>query len=118
MDNNTHTDALVTADDVSQIKAEVDRADFRKLVYELVAREPELGILISEKYDYITTMLDGAGLSVRQRGVLYRQLPLLFWAPVIVLDRAHRRGWNDFLPSEEVIDQPGEKRDESSGGAA
>src|SRR5205085_10152002 len=35
----------------------------------MVAREPELAILISEKYDFITTILEGASLSVKQRTI-------------------------------------------------
>ncbi len=98
------TDALVTAEDVENVKACINRGEFQRLVYELVALEPELAIMISEKYDLVTTILDNASLSVKNRAVLSRQLSLLVWSPLVLLARVHRRSWNDFLPSEEVVD--------------
>lgn len=111
------TDALVTAGDVLRIKTQISRGDFKRLVYELVSREPELVIAISERFDLVTTMLERAALSDKQRADLMPQLSLLTWTHVLLLDRAHRRHWDDFLPSEEVMEasEPGE--DAPQGGA-
>ena len=105
MSNSIPTDSLLSAADVLQIKADVNRGEFKRMEFELVSREPELAIAVSEKYDLVTTILEGAGLSIKQRAVLSKQLSLLVWTPLLLLDRAHRRGWNDFLPSEDVIDE-------------
>ena len=109
MDKTIPTDALVTAEDVLQIKAEINRGDLKRLVLELTVREPEVMILLSEKFDLVTTLLDGAGLSIKQRAVLMKQLSLLAWMPLLLSDRAHRRSWNDFLPSEPAADESDEE---------
>lgn len=107
------TDALITAEDVENVKACINRGDFKRLVYELIALEPELAIMVSEKYDLVTSILEGASMSIKNRAVLSNQLSLLVWSPLVLLARVHRRSWNDFLPTEEVLDDPDEK-----GGAA
>jgi hypothetical protein len=102
----TRTDALVTADDVLNFKAQVDRSDFQRLAHELIAREPELTIALSEKFDLVLTLLEGATMSIKQRAVVRKQVTLLVWMPVLLMAHAHRRSWDDFLPSEEAMDEP------------
>jgi hypothetical protein len=104
------TDALITAEDVMNIKAEIDRGNFKRMVYELVIREPELAIALAQQFDLVTTLLQGAAMSIKQRAVVEKQLTLLVWTPVLLLDRGHRRSWDDFLPSEDAAaDEPGEE---------
>jgi len=103
------TDALVTADDVLKLKAQVDSGDFKRLVWELVAQEPELAIALSEKFNLVTTILQGATMSIKQRAVVEKQLTLLVWMPLLLLERSHRRAWTDFLPSEEVVGESDEE---------
>ncbi len=103
------TDALITAEDVMNIKAEIDRGNFKRMVYELVIREPELAIALAQKFDLVTTLLQGATMSIKQRAVVEKQLTLLVWTPLLLLNSAHRRGWDDFLPSEDVVDESGEE---------
>jgi len=67
MSNTQNIDAIVTAEDFVQLKAEIDRGEFKRLVDQLVAREPELTIALAEKYDLISTMLEGAPLLIRNR---------------------------------------------------
>lgn len=109
MDKTIPTDALVTPEDVIQIKAEINRGELKRLVLELTVREPEVMIVLSEKFDLVTTLLDGAGLSIKQRAVLMKQLSLLAWMPLLLSDRAHRRSWDDFLPSEQAVDESDEE---------
>lgn len=118
MSKTTNIDALVTADDFPQLKTEIDRGEFKRLVDELVAREPELTIALAEKYDLISTMLEGAPLSIKNRAMLSKHLCLAVWAPLLLLDRAHRRNWNDFLPSEEIATEPPREATDQNGGAA
>lgn len=106
------TDALITAEDVMNIKAEIDRGHFKRMVYERVIRKPELAIALAQKFDLVTTLLQGATMSIKQRAVVEKQLTLLIWTPVLLLARAHRRSWDDFLPSEEATDES-----DSEGGA-
>lgn len=108
MSKTIATDALV--EDVLQIKGQIDRGDFQRLVLEFVIREPELAVLVSEKYDLILTMLECASLSIKHRVILKKHLSLLVWTPLLLLNQAHRRGWDDFLPSEDAADdEPGQE---------
>jgi len=112
MSKTIPTDALVTVADVEQIKAEVVRGDFKRLVLELVVREPDLTIAVSERYDHILSMLERAMLTIKQRADLSKQMSLLVWLPILLMGRAHRREWDDFLPTEQAIGGP----DEEGGG--
>ena len=118
MSNIRIIDAIVTAEDFVQLKAEIDRGGFKRLVDELVAREPELTIALSEKYGLITTLLEGAPLSIKNSAMLSKHLCLADWAPLLLLDRAHRRNWNDFLPSDDTAHQPPHKTTDRDGGVA
>lgn len=106
------TDALITVEDVQNLKACINRGDFKRLVYELIAMEPELAIMVSEKYDLVTSIIDGATMSNKNRDVLRNQLSLLVWSPLILLARVHRRSWMDFLPTEEQL---GDESEEGGG---
>ncbi len=101
------SDALVTAEDVQQIKGDIFRGEFKRLVLELVIREPEIAILIAENNEKVLNTVEGAALTDVQRDILGKRLSLLTWTPIILFDRAQRRTWNDFLPSEEVVDPDG-----------
>jgi hypothetical protein len=118
MSNTRNIDAIVTADDFLHLKAEIDRGEFKRLVDELVAREPELTIALSERYDLIATMLESAPLSIRNRAMMSKHLCLAVWAPLLLLDRAHRRNWNDFLPSDDITHLPPPKTTDRDGGVA
>lgn len=97
------TDALITAEDVQNVIACINRGEFKRLVYELIALEPELAIMVSEKYDVVTSIIDGATMSIKNRAVLRNQLSLLVWSPLVLLARVHRRSWMDFLPTEKEL---------------
>jgi hypothetical protein len=107
------TDALVTPQDVSQIKAEINRRELQQLVHRLAISEPEIAVLIAEQNAKIFSLLDETHLPSGHVALFRRYLALVTWTPLILLDRAHRREWNDFLPSENTEDQSGQK-----GGAA
>ncbi|HEY8668173.1 MAG TPA: hypothetical protein VIL86_16110 [Tepidisphaeraceae bacterium] len=97
------SDALITAADIDQIQHEVVRGEFQRLVFELLVREPELAVAISDRFNKITKMHEAALLTIKQRCDLSKQLALLVWLPVLLMDRANRRSWEDFLPSAEAI---------------
>ena len=104
MNNKKITDALVTEDDFIHVKDAISRNAFQALVCELIVREPEIAFGVAERFDHMLTLLEGATMSVRQRAIVQRHLTLLTWTPLLALGRAHRRAWEDFLPSTEVAD--------------
>lgn len=107
------SDAFITAADVEQIQHEVVAGEFQKLVCGLIIREPELAVAISERFEKITKMHEAALLTIKQRCDLSKQMALLVWLPVLLMDRANRRSWEDFLPSIEAVEGSDEE-----GGAA
>ncbi len=113
MNNKKITDALVTEDDFIHVKDAISRNAFQTLVCELIVREPEIAFGVAERFDHMLTLLEGATMSVRQRAIVQRHLTLLTWTPLLALARAHRRAWEDFLPSTEVAD---ESVDDTEGG--
>lgn len=97
------SDGFITAADVEQIQHDVVAGEFQRLVYGLIIREPELAVAISERFEKITKMHEAALLTIKQRCDLAKQMSLLVWLPVLLMDRANRRNWEDFLPSEEAF---------------
>jgi hypothetical protein len=115
MTNGNNNDCFVKEDDVLKLKGEIDRGEFAHLVYGLVERETELAIAIAERFDLVSSLVEGCSLSIRARASLTKQLALLAWMPALLLDRAHRRSWDEFLPSDVgAVDSPDDAR--ASGG--
>ena len=98
------TDALITPADVERIKADVGKGIWKLAVFEMVVREPELIMLITERFDKMLGILERRGMTAEQRDEFSKQMSLLVWTPLILLSRAHRREWDSFLPSTEVLD--------------
>jgi hypothetical protein len=101
MSDTIKSDALITEADVASIKADVDRGEYNRLVFELTAREPDLAIFVSEKYALISTLLDGQAIPADIRDRVQKHMSLLVWTPLLLFDRVQRRAWNEFLPSED-----------------
>ena len=117
MNNTIRTDALVTEADVEQIKTDVEDGEWKRAIFEYVVREPELAILIADRFEKMLNLLQSAGLTPRERWHFSKQMSLLVWTPVVLLDRAHRREWRDFLPSDEVAPEPPRGSTNQDGGA-
>lgn len=106
MSNDSNHDCIVKEDDVLRLKGDIDRGQLAHLVYGLVERETELAIAIAERFDLVSSLVESCGMSIRARASLSKQLALLAWMPALLLDRAHRRNWDEFLPS--TGDSPGD----------
>ena len=65
----------------------------------MIAREPEIAFGVSERFDRLLTLIASLNLTEQHRDSLTKQMSLLVWSPLLALERAHRRQWNDFLPS-------------------
>jgi hypothetical protein len=105
-------DCFVTDEDFIHVQDAVSRNQFNDLVYDLMTREPDMAVDVSERFSHMLTLLDGVSMSIKQREIIKKHLALLTWTPLLALARAHRRAWEDFLPSTEVVDES-----DSEGGA-
>ena len=95
------TDGLVIGEDFIHFQDATNRGEFKQLVFDLCQREPEIVFGIAEQFDLVLSLLNGASMSIKQRAILERKITLMLWIPLLVLERAHRRAWEDFLPSVE-----------------
>ncbi|MGB7158987.1 MAG: hypothetical protein WBD40_13020 [Tepidisphaeraceae bacterium] len=108
MNKNKLTDGFVTEDDFVHVTDTIRRDDFQRIVYELITREPEIAFGVSERFDHMLALLEGVSMSIKQRAVIQKHLTLLTWSPLLALARAHRRAWEDFLPSADEQDDGAE----------
>lgn len=98
--NTHHSDNIVSEEDFILINAAIRREQYINVVSPLMEREPELAINIARRNDRLNTLLDAAVMSPETRQAIRKQILFLSWVPLLVLDRAHRRQWDDFLPAE------------------
>jgi hypothetical protein len=92
------TDALISPADVRQIKDDIVTHKWHEAIYEMLQREPELVLVFSDRLEKIYALLEQAIPDAEQRQRLERQIHLLLWVPMVLLNRAHRRLWESFLP--------------------
>jgi hypothetical protein len=92
-------DGFVSDDEFLYVKDAISRDQFKDLVYDLMAREPDLAIAVAMRIERFKTILKGFSLTDEQRLMLDRKITLLVWVPLLALTRAHRRAWEDFLPA-------------------
>src|SRR4051794_1462586 len=94
------SDGLISEWDVVRVIEEMNTTRLQEDVVGLLAREPELMMVVTDRMSKIWPLIDGREFSFEQRQKLERQLQLLLWVPMVLLDRAHRRLWDKFLPDE------------------
>lgn len=111
-DTTKRNDFLITESDIGDLKAQINRGDFMQVVYELCAREPELAFVVSERFSRILTLLEPAMPTDEQQALITKHLSLLVWPPLLLLDRAHRRAWDGFLPLEEMEETENDEGEE------
>src|SRR5687768_2233880 len=104
MNKNKLTDGFVTEADFVHVTDSIGRNDFQRIVHELIACEPEIAFGVSERFSHMLTLLEGVSMSINQRATIQKHLTLLTWSPLLALARAHRRAWEDFLPSADEQD--------------
>jgi len=92
------TDAIIREADIRQINKDIETHVWHHAIYELLRREPELALVFGERLGKINTLLEQAISDPNLRQRLETQIYLMMWVPMILLDRAHRRLWEDFLP--------------------
>ncbi|HEY1683542.1 MAG TPA: hypothetical protein VGG19_02165 [Tepidisphaeraceae bacterium] len=94
------SDSIVSEEDFISINAAIKRERYANVVSPLMEREPELAVNIARRNDRLSALLDGAAMSPETRLAIRRQILFLSWVPLLALDHAHRRQWDDFLPAE------------------
>ncbi len=98
--SNGRTDAMVSIADVNEMKRKIMNGEWALAAEELMTREPEIAFLVATKFDKILAKLHEANPAVPD-SYFSRELFMLVWRPLIMLDYAHRRQWEDFLPQDE-----------------
>ena len=74
------SDALVTADDFINIHNAIGQGDYKRLVYEMIAREPEIAFGISERFERLLKLIASLNLTDENRDILTNQMSLLVWS--------------------------------------
>ena len=92
------TDALISPADVQQVKEGMVTRKWQEVIYWMLEREPELVLVFCDRLDKITAILDRAVSDPRLRQHLVWQMYKLLCEPMVLLNRSHRRLWEDFLP--------------------
>jgi len=95
--SKTH-DGYVTENDMKHFRDRVNQGEFQQLVWELMAKEPDLAIAVSLRNERFSALLQTIPMSAEQREKINRHVTLSVWLPLIALSQAHRRAWDEFLP--------------------
>ena len=80
-------------------------------MWELCSREPEIAVGLAYEFERTLRLLEAGRFTPQQLETLHKHLVVLAWSPAIVLDRVHRRGWEEFLPQSDDGDDELEGRD-------
>ncbi len=93
-------DGFVTKSSINSIKDEINCGKLQQLVCDLITKEPDLGVMVSFRFQKFIAMLHSICMSDEQRAMLDRHVCLTIWVPLIALARAHRDAWDDVLPED------------------
>jgi hypothetical protein len=105
MNEKIRTDILITLKDVDQVRTDVQSGCWKTAVYDLLGREPELAVAVSRRFQHIQRVLSRFEIPAKDWQYITHQMSLLAWVPAVLIDRAHRRLWDGFLPSEETAER-------------
>jgi hypothetical protein len=93
-------DASITETDVEHVKRDIQTRVWHAEVIGLMEREPQLMQVVVLQEERIRRMLARSVPFSQDRERLHREMQLLVWSALILLDRSHRRLWTDFLPAD------------------
>jgi hypothetical protein len=98
--NTTPSDALVREADVRQIAKDIADKKWFDAVCDILMREPELVLVFVDEMEAVTSRLEQFVPDAAQRERLRRQILRAIWVPMVLLDRAHRKQWDELLPAD------------------
>jgi hypothetical protein len=101
------TDGLVAESDFILLRKSINRGELQRLVLELWEREPEIAVGVSEQFDFVLKLLSTVSMTAQHRAKVINHLSILTWSSALVIESAHRRAWEDFLPSIETTKPTG-----------
>lgn len=93
------SESLITDADLAQAKVEANPADLQRNMLALFAREPKLAEVLAPHWNHIERMCDALKLNDHQKEMLGAQISFMTSESLLLLDRAHRRLWDGFLPA-------------------
>jgi hypothetical protein len=94
------SESIISDADVQQINDDIMSRKWHDAICEMMMREPSLTVDFGDRLEKLEALLQQTIPNARQRERLTKQIYLLVWVPLILLDRAHRRLWDGFLPDE------------------
>ena len=94
------SDSSITREDVQQLDRERRGGQMLERVVELLGREPQLLIAMTDTWEKINSTMDWMGLNEAQKRAMKREITVHTTRALILLDHAHRRLWADLLPDD------------------
>jgi hypothetical protein len=91
-------ESIISGADVQQINDGIMSRKWHDAICEMMMREPNLTVDFSDRLEKLEALLQQTIPIARQRERLTKKIYLLVWVPLILLDQAHRRFWDGFLP--------------------
>jgi hypothetical protein len=91
-------DALITLADLAAITESPTGRAWRDQLQSIVDREPALRIVVSGQRSAILQLLKANGLTAEQIAVIDQRLQCVVGMSLSLLERGHRRLWNELLP--------------------
>jgi hypothetical protein len=95
-----NTDSMISEADIQQAKDDIATREWHKAIEGLMERESDLFIDISLQLQRITELVEATGAPPQHMERLIQRVHIVLWTSLIVLDRCHRRLWNEFLPDD------------------
>ncbi len=92
------SDALITLDDIAEVTDTCRKRPWLAQLESLMQREPALRIVISRHRSAILQLLQAHRLPEDQLHVIDQHLHAMAGISLSLLERGHRRLWNELLP--------------------
>lgn len=97
-----NNDTRISEHDLKVLRHRMDKSGWTKAALALFDKEPVLAQHMADEFEAVRQRLRKAGLSADQVETLLPLLARLALEPVLLVDRAHRQLWDDFLPTEQL----------------
>ena len=94
------SDSSITREDVQQLDRERGDGQMLERVVELLGREPQLLIAMTDTWEKLNSTMDWLGLNEAQKRAMKREITVHTTRALVLLDQAHRRLWADLLPDD------------------
>ena len=98
MDN---VDITVTANDVQEVRQQLERQGFKEVALDLFETEPVLAERFALRWAKVRDRLVNTGLSEQQVESVMQSVAKMVVETLALVVRGQRRLWDDFLPASE-----------------